>query len=138
LGRPIVRAVVDTNVWVSALLNRSGTPAIVPAALEARRFTLITSEPLPAELAEVLLRPRVARKHWVTADDAGELVALLRRRAVIAPVAGGLAAEPASVAGRLDQDIRARADPTRLFGMPVSVLISETRNLPAAEAYIDG
>lgn len=56
-----MRVVVDTNVWVSAVLNRSGSPALVLAALKTRRFALLTSEPLLAELAEILTRPRIAR-----------------------------------------------------------------------------
>jgi len=83
-----VRVVVDTNVWVSALLNRAGPPAAVLAALAASSFTLLTSEPLLAELAEVLSRPRIARKYGITPDDVDQLVALLRRRAEIVPILG--------------------------------------------------
>ncbi|MCL4508318.1 MAG: hypothetical protein M1296_02195 [Chloroflexi bacterium] len=43
------------------MLNRSGSPALVLAALKTRRFALLTSEPLLAELAEILTRPRIAR-----------------------------------------------------------------------------
>lgn len=83
-----MRVVVDTNVWVSALLNQAGPPARVLAALEARRFTLLASEPLLAELAEVLARPRIARKYGITPEDVDELALLLRRRAEIVPVVG--------------------------------------------------
>lgn len=83
-----MRVVVDTNVWVSALLNPSGPPALVLAALGSRRFALVTSEPLLAELAEVLLRPRIVRKYGITPEDVDELVSLLRRRAEIVPVVG--------------------------------------------------
>ena len=83
-----MRVVVDTNVWVSALLNQSGPPALVLAALEARRFTCISSEPLLAELAEVLIRPRIARRYGITPDDVDELVTLLRRRAEVVPIVG--------------------------------------------------
>jgi putative PIN family toxin of toxin-antitoxin system len=57
-------------------------------ALQARRFTLVTSEPLLAELSAVLARPRFARRYGVTAADSAELVALLRERAEMAPVVG--------------------------------------------------
>lgn len=83
-----MRVVVDTNVWVSALLNRSGPPALVLAALKARRFTLLASELLLAELAEVLTRPRIVRKYGITPDDVDELVTLLRHRAEVVPVVG--------------------------------------------------
>ena len=86
--RLAVRTVVDTNVWVSAVLNPAGPPAAVPAALMLGRFTLVTSEPLLAELAEVLVRPRFVERYRVTAPDIGRLLALLRERAEVAPVAG--------------------------------------------------
>lgn len=83
-----MRVVVDTNVWVSALLNCSGPPALVVAALQARGFTLLSSEPPLAELAEVLHRSRIVRKYRITPEDVDELVILLRRRAEIVPVVG--------------------------------------------------
>jgi putative PIN family toxin of toxin-antitoxin system len=58
-----VRVVVDTNVWVSAVLNPAGFPGRVLSAFEERQFTLITSEYLLDELRRVLARPRLVRKH---------------------------------------------------------------------------
>jgi uncharacterized protein len=83
-----VRAVVDTNVWVSALLNPAGPPAAVRTALQRDQFTLVTSEPLLAELAAVLARPRFAQRYGVTPDDIATLIALLRERAEVVPVTG--------------------------------------------------
>jgi len=83
-----VRVVVDTNVWISALLNPAGPPSEVPAALNRERFTLVTSEPLLAEVAEVLARPRFVTKYGVTAPDISRLLALLRERAEVVPVTG--------------------------------------------------
>ena len=76
------RVVVDTNVWVSGLLNRDGYPAQVLSALQAGRFILLISEPLLDELAEVLSRPRIARKYGVAQESIAELVALLRERGI--------------------------------------------------------
>ncbi|MBI2885848.1 MAG: putative toxin-antitoxin system toxin component, PIN family [Chloroflexi bacterium] len=84
------RVVVDTNVWVSALLNPEGYPARVLAALEASKFVLIASEPLFTELSEVLARPRIARKYHVTRATARALISRLRRRATVVPVTGAL------------------------------------------------
>jgi len=88
--RTVLRVVVDTNVWVSALLNRYGYPAQVLSLFRAGRFTLLISEPLLGELAEVLSRPRIARKYRVTQDDIGELIALLRERGIQVGVKGSL------------------------------------------------
>lgn len=85
-----MRAVVDTNVWVSALLNPSGSPARVLEALRGRQFTLVVSPPMLDELAEVLARPRIARKYGITTDDVRELLDLLRERAELAVVTGAV------------------------------------------------
>jgi putative PIN family toxin of toxin-antitoxin system len=56
----VLRIVIDTNIWVRALL---GGPFSLPVlqALYDNQFTLIISEPLLAELKEVLQRPRLKK-----------------------------------------------------------------------------
>jgi uncharacterized protein len=83
-----VRAVVDTNVWVSAFLNTTGFPAQVLKAYAEGRFTLVMSEPLLEELADVLSRPRIARRHGRPPERVAALVDALRERAALVPVTG--------------------------------------------------
>lgn len=83
-----MRAVIDTNVWVSAVLSPRGRPALVLRAYRDGYFSLVTSEPLLAELHDVLSRPHLHRKHGVTAADAAELDRILRLRAEIVDTAG--------------------------------------------------
>lgn len=83
-----MRAVVDSNVWVSALLNPAGPPAAIRTALQNGKFTLIASEPLLAELSLVLWRPRLVRKYGVTPASRAALITLLLERAEIVPVTG--------------------------------------------------
>ncbi|MBI4491171.1 MAG: putative toxin-antitoxin system toxin component, PIN family [Chloroflexi bacterium] len=90
LARLLMRAVVDTNVWISAVLNPAGPPAAVRAALQQRRYVLVTSEPLLAEVAMVLTRPRFARRYGVTPADVSDLVGLLRERADVVTVTGAV------------------------------------------------
>ena len=78
---PRMRVVVDTNIWISALLNPAGHPARVRKALEEGRFSLISSEPILEELAGVVARPRLARRYPLGTDDANRLVALVRAAA---------------------------------------------------------
>jgi putative PIN family toxin of toxin-antitoxin system len=85
-----LRAVIDTNVWVSAMLNPAGRPADVLHALREGRFTLVTSEPLLAELADVLRRPRIVRRFGIAADDIAELILLLRARAELVAITGSV------------------------------------------------
>jgi putative PIN family toxin of toxin-antitoxin system len=85
-----MRAGVDTNVWVSAILNPAGPPAKVRRALERGDFTLVTSRPMLEELAEVLARPRIAGKYGITAEDIAELVGLLVEKADVVEARGDL------------------------------------------------
>jgi putative PIN family toxin of toxin-antitoxin system len=56
-----VRVIVDTNVFVSGLINPGGAPgAIVDAVLDGRVTPVFSAETL-AELSEVLTRPRLQR-----------------------------------------------------------------------------
>lgn len=81
-----MRAVIDTSVWVSALINPAGFPARVLAAFLAGRFTLILSEPLLAELAATLAKPRITRKYRIAPAPITSLLDAFRERAEIIDV----------------------------------------------------
>ena len=57
----LIRAVVDTNIFVSGLISANGTPALLIDALRQDRFLLLSSPPLTAEVDEVLARPSLAQ-----------------------------------------------------------------------------
>lgn len=73
-------AVIDTNVFLSALL-RSRTTRPVIEALIARRFQLVTSELLIEELADVLSRPAWCRA--LNPSECRELFAIIREAATV-------------------------------------------------------
>ncbi|HHT9126423.1 MAG TPA: putative toxin-antitoxin system toxin component, PIN family [Candidatus Brocadiia bacterium] len=50
---------IDTNVWVSALINPFGLPAMIKKAWVEHRFNVVVSPFMLEELAEVLIRPRI-------------------------------------------------------------------------------
>jgi putative PIN family toxin of toxin-antitoxin system len=83
-----MRAVVDANVWISALINHAGAPARVLVAFRKDRFTLVLSETLLDELAGVLARPRLALRFGITPAKALDLMAVLRERADLVEVTG--------------------------------------------------
>jgi putative PIN family toxin of toxin-antitoxin system len=60
-GKP--RAVLDTNVFVSGLINPLGFPAATLKALRSGRFTLLSSPPINEEIIEVLNRPRIRDRY---------------------------------------------------------------------------
>jgi putative PIN family toxin of toxin-antitoxin system len=76
-----IRAVIDTNVWVSAIINPFGFPATLRRAFEKGAFQCIVSEPILFELAEVLSRPRIRDKYSISEDDIHELLILIEERA---------------------------------------------------------
>jgi predicted nucleic acid-binding protein len=57
----VVRAVFDTNLFVSSTLVSEGLPAQAMAAWRAHRFVLIVSPPLLAEIAATLRYDRIRR-----------------------------------------------------------------------------
>jgi uncharacterized protein len=74
-----VRAVLDVNVIISALLAPTGSPAKVVRSWLDGAFELIASDALLAELGRALAYPKVRTR--VRAAEAQELVDLLRRSA---------------------------------------------------------
>lgn len=72
-----LRVVVDTNVWVSALINPYGPPAQVLAALKRNAFEPILAPALLDELVEVVRRPRL-RRYRLRQEEIEELQNLLR------------------------------------------------------------
>lgn len=56
MTRPKLRAVLDTNVLVSATLNRHSLPAMLVSAATARLFTICLSDAILKEYREVLTR----------------------------------------------------------------------------------
>ena len=83
-----MHAVIDTDVWVVAVLRPTGAPARVLAAHRAGRFTRSLSTALLAELIDVLTRPPIACTYRVTLLPMAELIALQERHAVLVPVRG--------------------------------------------------
>ena len=75
-----VKAVIDTNIWVSALLNPFGFPAKLRKAFEEGIFHVVVSEPIVDELAEVLNRPRIKDRYGITESDIQGLLTLIEER----------------------------------------------------------
>lgn len=84
------RAFVDTNVWISALINAAGAPARMLDAVLEERFVLVVSQALFDEIREVLARPRVRQRCRFSDDDLSAIFALLRDRAIEVSPAGEL------------------------------------------------
>lgn len=76
-----MRAVLDPNVLTSALISPARVPSALVRAWLDGVFDIVVSPKLLAELQRALGYPHLAER--VPADDAQELVELLRRAATV-------------------------------------------------------
>ena len=75
-----VRAVVDTNVFVSALIRPQGTAGKLRNLLAAGAFTAVVSSELIEEIASVLAHPPIRRKYGTMKNDLEALASILSIR----------------------------------------------------------
>ncbi|HEX9726517.1 MAG TPA: putative toxin-antitoxin system toxin component, PIN family [Vicinamibacteria bacterium] len=80
-----MRAVIDTNIFIRALIKPSGSVGPVLDRLAAGDFTAIYSEPLLEELLATLALPRIRKKYRLSDVDIADLLALLALRELVEP-----------------------------------------------------
>lgn len=79
----MIRAVIDTNVYVAALLSNQGAPARLMSALGEGLFDAVACPHLLDELSSVLTRPKIAVH--LAPGTAAEFIGWLARTAAIVP-----------------------------------------------------
>ena len=72
-----MRAVIDTNILVRAMLNPGGSVGPVIDLLRDGQYVFLYSEATLNELIDVLSRPRMARRYGITSDEVEALCALV-------------------------------------------------------------
>jgi uncharacterized protein len=90
-----LRAVLDPNVLISALLSPTGAPAALLRRWLEGEFELVISEMLLAKLARAFAYPKLRSRF--AADDANAFIDLLRRSAKLfddPPISGSNHATP--------------------------------------------
>ena len=92
-----MRAVLDANVLMAALLSPGGSPARVLLAWQAGHFEMIVSVQLLDELRRALACPKLRR--LIDAAEADAFVAWLTRSATVAPASGSVPAMRATDPG---------------------------------------
>jgi putative PIN family toxin of toxin-antitoxin system len=75
-----MRAVIDTGVFISALIRKHGTTGDILRALRDGRFTVIYTTDTVVEIIDVLGRPEFRSKYHIEPDDITALVNLIRLR----------------------------------------------------------
>ncbi len=77
----MIRAVLDTNVYVAAVLSRTGSPSRLMSALAEGLYDAVVCPLLLDELESVLARPKIASR--VSAGTSRDYLDWLSRVAVI-------------------------------------------------------
>jgi putative PIN family toxin of toxin-antitoxin system len=94
----MLRVVLDTNIFVSAILSKSGPPVQVVNAWKAREFLLISSESAILEVQRVLQELHSTGEYAITNEQITDLLHLLREDSVLVPaqsdVTGAIPADP--------------------------------------------
>jgi uncharacterized protein len=78
-----LRAVLDPNILIAALLSPGGGPAQVVARWLAGDFELVISPSLLAELDRALAYPKLRSR--IEREEAAEFIELLKGAALVAP-----------------------------------------------------
>ena len=76
----MIRAVIDTNVLIRALIKPQGSVGFVIAALRSQEFELVVSWPLIDELVAKVALPRIRDKYHLSSQDLLEYVRFLTLR----------------------------------------------------------
>lgn len=86
----MIRAVLDANVLVSAILSPRGIPAKVLTAWQAEQFHLVLSEAVLDEIDHVLRYPRITRRHRWSEEQLQGFLEDLAHLAIMTPGAAHL------------------------------------------------
>jgi len=122
----MLRAVLDTNVFVSGLKSQNTAPGQIIDAWMKKRFILITSPQLLAEIHEVLMRPAILDLLKKTPDEVNEFIKLLLQKIFVTE-------------GKLETDVL-KNDPddnmvlaAALEGQATCFVTGNTKHFPFAE-----
>ena len=88
----MLEAVLDINVIVSGTISAKGAPFQILEAWRERKWNLIVSAWIIAEVERVLSLPKIARTYRLTSQDIVDVVRLLKLRTTVVP--GHLAIPP--------------------------------------------
>ena len=81
----MVKAVLDTNQFVSSIISKKGAPAQLLQAWKDRAYILITSRQIIAETEKALHYPRILKKYHLQERDIQALINLIDHEAIVLP-----------------------------------------------------
>ena len=81
----MLKAVIDTNQFVSSLISKQGPSAQLIDRWREQRFILVTSPEIIAEIQRVLKYPHISKKYKLSKSDVQSLLTLIEHEAVVIP-----------------------------------------------------
>ncbi|MCL5946824.1 MAG: putative toxin-antitoxin system toxin component, PIN family [Chloroflexi bacterium] len=105
-ARTPIKAVVDTNLFISGMILKRGRPFALLEAWRARWFILLIGDQQRDELAAVLQRAKLRERYDLPPEDVALLLRLVDAAAVRVPLSRRL---PVSVRDAKDEMILASA-----------------------------
>ena len=82
----MIKVVLDTNIFVSGILNSKGAPGQVLKAWQENKFVLTTSKPIIKEIKQVLNSAKIQEfliKHKVVKEDLNDFFSTLSFNALV-------------------------------------------------------
>jgi len=89
-----MKAVLDANVFVSALINTRGTPRQIIDLWREEAFELLISAAIVDEIGRVLRYPKIAALHKLTDPELQAFLTMLREEGLMVESAERLAVSP--------------------------------------------
>lgn len=87
----LVRAVVDTNVYVSAVIRPRGAMAEIVTRVRLRQYSILYSLEQLEEIRETVLDTRLSLKYGIVPSDIATIIELIVRRGEVIEIKGDLA-----------------------------------------------
>lgn len=81
----MLKAVLDTNIFISSLLNKNGAPARLLDLWRDGKYLLLSSPPILGEIKAVLELPRIKTKYCLNDLDIQKLLNLIEMDAILVP-----------------------------------------------------
>ena len=81
----MLKAVLDTNIFISSLLNKKGVPDRLVDLWRDGQYLFLSSPPIIREIKSVLELPRIKKKYFLNDPDIQKLLNLIETDAILVP-----------------------------------------------------
>ena len=79
----MLKVVIDTNQFISSVINKHGPSANLLDAWRKYGFTLVLSDKILQEIRRVFFYPRISQKYHLNEDDINAFLGFIEHEAVI-------------------------------------------------------